>query len=545
MMGTKERDFQPLSDVSLDDFVPANHFYRRLEHSLDLSFVRELVSPYYDASGGRPSIDPVVFFKLQLVMFFEGIRSERQLMEIVADRLSLRWYLGYDLHEALPDHSSLTRIRERYGLEVFRRFFEAIVERCIEAGLVWGRELYFDATKVEANASPDSMTPRFFVEEHLGRLFAAGNPETRGGEATPEAALDTLPVRLSDAELAGLAQTNADRRDWIAKEGRQQREVVRWGYRRLANLLASITDPDASLMQRRRKGGSHPGYHTHYVVDGGKARIVLAALVTPSEVMENQPMLDLLWRSCFRWRLRPRQVTGDTTYGTTENIAAIEKANIRAYLPLPDSDKRSPFFSKDNFVYDAQRDIYTCPRGELLRPLGRSYKERVIRYGARAAACSACPIRDRCTNSSKGRWLRRSFDEEYLEKVRAYHRTESYRNAIRKRRVWVEPLFAEAKAWHGLSRFRLRGLKRVNIEALLVASGQNVKRLLNRGGWGGRPLPGIAALRLPKSVHSLGALVSHRNHRYNSRRRGAISAKCQPRVFQQAPLRSGNPSPKL
>ncbi|HEV2744211.1 MAG TPA: transposase [Rubrobacter sp.] len=102
-----------------------------MEATLDLSFVRDLVEPLY--AGGRPSVDPMVFFKLQLVMFFEDLRSERQLMRVVADRLSLRWYLGYDLHEPLPDHSSLTRIRERYGLEVFRGFFERIVELCLEA----------------------------------------------------------------------------------------------------------------------------------------------------------------------------------------------------------------------------------------------------------------------------------------------------------------------------------------------------------------------------------------------------------------------------
>src|SRR5215217_3321454 len=114
----------------------------------NLSFTRNLVRPLC-AKGGRPSVDPVVFFKLQLVIFFEGLRSERQLMRVVADRPSLRWYLGYYLHEPLPDHSSLTRVRERYGLEIFRRFFERIVEMCFEAGLVQGRELYFDATKVE------------------------------------------------------------------------------------------------------------------------------------------------------------------------------------------------------------------------------------------------------------------------------------------------------------------------------------------------------------------------------------------------------------
>ena len=153
MMGTKFRSFSPLPhDLSLEDLVPRDHFYRRLQARLDLSFVRELVAPLY-ANGGRPSVDPVVFFKLQLVMFFEDIRSERQLMGMVSDRLSLRWYLGYDLFEPLPDHSSLTRIRERYGLLVFRRFFERIVAECVEAGLVWGEELFFDATKVEANAS--------------------------------------------------------------------------------------------------------------------------------------------------------------------------------------------------------------------------------------------------------------------------------------------------------------------------------------------------------------------------------------------------------
>jgi transposase len=152
MMGTKERNFQPLpDDISLEELVSKDNFYRRLEERFDLSFVRELVQDCY-APSGRSSIDPVVFFKLELVLFFEDLRSERQLMEVAADRLSIRWYLGYDLTETLPDHSSLTRIRDRYGLEVFRRFFEEIVEMCAEAGLVWGEEFYFDATKVEANA---------------------------------------------------------------------------------------------------------------------------------------------------------------------------------------------------------------------------------------------------------------------------------------------------------------------------------------------------------------------------------------------------------
>jgi transposase len=495
MMGLKERAFGPLPPLTLEDLVPLDHFYRHLERSLDLIFVRDLVRDRY-APGGRPSVDPVVFFKLQLVMFFEGLRSERQLLQVVADRLSLRWYLGYDLNEPLPDHSSLSRIRERYGLAIFRRFFEAIVEQCLAAGLVWGRELYFDATKVAANASLDSVGPRFAVEAHLATLFDArdaGAPDDQGAiadEAVP------LPIELTAEAQAELAGAAARRHDWIGGAGRPDRSVIRGEYRRTTDFRASGTDPDASLM--RTHGGVDLGYHDHYVVDGGKGRVVLAALVTPAEVMENQPMLDLLWRVCFRWKLRPRQVTGDTTYGTTENIVAVEDAGIRAYVPLPNFDHRTPFFGRDRFAYEAERDVYRCPGGQELRFRKHKYTERTRVYQASAAVCNACPLKAQCTGSAKGRQVKRSFDEAYLKRVRAYHATEAYQKAMRKRNVWVEPLFAEAKDWHGLRQFRLRGLEKVNAEALLIAAGQNLKRLLSWRAWGRRPFPsGAAGVVLP------------------------------------------------
>ena len=336
MMGTKKRAFAPLpGDLSLEELVPKDNFYRRLEARLDFSFVRELVEPLY-AKGGRPSVYPVVFFKLQLVMFFEDLRSERQLMRVVADRLSVRWYVGYDLQEPLPDHSSLTRIRERFGLSVFRRFFERIVEECIDAGLVWGEELFFDATKVEANASMESRIPRFSAEAHLGELFEGqATPETEAAEETSmppaEAGLDALP---SSGEHELLAK-NAQQSDWISSDGKPDRTIVRHGYRRKSDYEVSLTDPDAALMQHKR-GASRLGYHAHYVVDGGKARVILNVLVTPADVMENQPMLDLLWRTRFRWGARVRRVVGDSTYGTKENIAAVEKASIRASAPTTD-----------------------------------------------------------------------------------------------------------------------------------------------------------------------------------------------------------------
>ena len=508
MMGRKERSFAPLTNVSLEELVPQDHFYRHLDRTLDLSFVRGFVQETY-AGGGRPSIDPVVFFKLQLTMFFEGIRSERQLMRHAADRLSVRWYVGYDLNEPLPDHSSLTRIRERYGVDVFRRFFEAIVEQCQQEKLVWGRELYIDSTQVNANADLDSLTPRFAVEAraamqaHLDALFAEEDSQqqphtaaTEVGATSPEAPSPevvtctvppALPVALSQAEHEELASENGARHDWIAQEGRQQREVHGL-YQRTSDFKVSTTDPDATPM-RLKGGGTHLGYHTHYVVDGGKARIILQVLVTPSEVMDNQPMRDLIFRTRYRWKLRPRQVTGDTKYGTIENIKALEDAGIRAYVPLPDWEERYEVWSASHFRYEPQADQYRCPQGQILPRVGVVNPDGRQLYRAPASICNDCPVKVQCTTSNQGRRVYRHVGEEYLERVRTYQQTLAYQKALRKRKVWVEPLFAEAKDWHGLRRFRLRLLWRVNCEALRIATGQNLKRLLKKRGWGRRPFP--------------------------------------------------------
>jgi hypothetical protein len=260
----------------------------------------------------------------------------------------------------------------------------------------------------------------------------------------------------------------------------------------MADFQVSTTDPDATLMQGKA-GGSHLGYHTHYIVDGGKARIILAALVTPSEVMENQPVLDLLWRTRFRWKLHPRQFTGDTTYGTAENIVALQEQQIRAYVPLPDFDKRTEFFGQRDFRYDAEHDVYICPNGAELHYAASGSTEDYRLYWAKAKECNACPLKAQCTTSSRGRRLSRHVDEDYLERVRTYHTTEPYKKAMRKRSVWVEPLFAEGKQWHGMRRYRLRRLWRVNCEALIRAAGQNLKRLLKKRGWGRRPWPAGAA----------------------------------------------------
>jgi transposase len=276
---------QPIA-VLLEELVPSGNFYCHLEAKLDLSFVRAWARELY-AERGRPSIDPVVFFKLQLVMFFEGICSERQLIETASLNLAHRWYLGYALEEVLPDHSTLTRIRQRLGIGIFERFFEKVVDLCQEAGLVWERELYFDGTKVEANADFASLVPRFYHEAkpHHDGLFANEPSPDASPLAVPD--LPTGVMRLP-TEVNGTDPSTPSVHPWRLLEQRR---------------LDPLSPEDLAP----------PGY-------------------------------------------------GDAKYGTTENIVAIEDAGIRAYIPLPDFEHRRPFYGRDKFVYDEERDEYRCPR---------------------------------------------------------------------------------------------------------------------------------------------------------------------------------------
>jgi hypothetical protein len=268
-------------------------------------------------------------------------------------------------------------------------------------------------------------------------------------------------------------------------------------YHRLAGSRVSRSDPDAAPMSTG--GGAALGYYDHYVVDGGRARIILAALVTPADVQENQALLDLLWRARFRWRVRPKRAVADAKYGTVANIRAVEEAGIRAYFPLyigEAGERTRPYYGTSRFRYDAARDVYRCPQDHELRRVKADHTKQMWVYQARAAVCRACPVRAACTPGLAGRQVLRSFHTHYLDRVRGYHETAAYQKAMRKRAVWVEPLFGEAKQWHGLRQFRLRRLAKVNTEGLFVAAGQNLKRWLVATGWGRRHAPcGALAVR--------------------------------------------------
>lgn len=375
MLGIKNRDFKTHPQISLEQLVPEKHFYRQLESKIDLSFVRNLVRDFY-LLYGRPSIDPVVFFKLQLIMLFEDIRSERQLLEHVQVNLAFRWYLGYDLDESIPDHSSLTKIRERYGLATFRRFFQEILKCCFDAGLVWGKELYFDGTRVEANAAMSSYVSNFEYElaNHLNSLFP--NHET-------------VPPASRSIDFT---------ETWIESYKQAPQEWKRDEYVPFSSTKTSLTDPDAAILRT----DSHLGYHTQYVVDGGKNRIILAALVTPANIQDNQPMLDLLRWLCFRWQIQPHIAVGDSKFGSVDNIVGIFQDGILPLTPRAEYAPSKNFYPQELFRYDAENDLYYCPQNQVLKKQGQYRENRSIIYQAKAKICKNCPVRENVQSINAG-----------------------------------------------------------------------------------------------------------------------------------------------
>ncbi len=316
----------------------------------------------------------------------------------------------------------------------------------------------------------DSLIPRLkiVVDDHLVALFDAGTLV----EQAPDGPVEE-PTRWDLLETCRL----------------DPHRPPSGPYQRISDRKISQTDPDAAAMQLR-DGRTVLGYQDHYLVDGGKARIILHAFVTPGDVAENMVLLDQLARTRFRRKLQPERLIADAKYATTTNIRTLEDADIRAYVPLPEWDKSSKRFKRAAFTYDPVENVYRCPQGETLHLRWTDQKGEQWLYRARATACNACPVKEQCTTSSQGRLLRRSFHEASLERVRGYRDTPAFKRAMRKRSIWVEGLFAEAKQWHGLHRFRLRGLANVNIQALVVATGQNLKRWLSATGWGRRSFPG-------------------------------------------------------
>jgi transposase len=444
MMGyqTARQEKLCYSQISLEQRVRANHPRRRIARGIDFEFVYAEVADRYGTKG-NVSVPPPVILKLLLLLVLYNVRSERELMETIPERLDWLWFLGYDLDAEIPNHSVLSKARRRWGPEVFQRFFERIVWQCVEAGLVDGSKIFVDASLVEANAANNSVVDTQSLKRYLNERYKQ------------------LEARLED--VGGSAGTES-------------------GYRKVNTRYVSTTDPEAAIV---RRGKPKLYYAIHRTVDA-RSEIITATEVTAGDVNEAHRLLPLVDSHHHNTHRCATTVVADSKYGTVENFLACYDRGLHAHLPdlgeaaAKRSVKRK-LFPEAAFPYDPSTDTYHCPAGQLLKPKSLHANRQSLDYAAPKKVCAACPLRARCTQNKSGRTLKRHLRQTALDMMRQRSRGAAAKRDIHMRQHLMERSFARAKRY-GFDRARWRGVWRVRIQEYVTCAIQNLVVLLRYGG---------------------------------------------------------------
>jgi transposase len=427
----------------LSDLIPDDHILKRVDKVLDLDWLHDEVAECYCQDNGRPSIDPESALRLMLAGFLDGIASERKLMNRAQTDLAFRWFMGYRLDEKLPDHSSLTRIRQRWGADKFRKILLRTVQSCIDANLVDGSTVHVDATLVRADVSWASLTTEY-VEQVVEQ-----NDDTDDGD-------DGQPPP--------------------SKRGRPRKQAPKKKKR-------STTDPDATMSTSSKSYHLEPTFKQHTAVDDRHGVIVDIAVDT-GEASEGKQLLEQIGRIEQNTGIRVTTITADAGYASAENYAASEQNNINAIIPpqrQPAKKKGAQKLPARRFKFDAYHDRVKCPNGKYLTKKGRATETNGYWYRARACDCSQCPLRKRCI-SDKVRVRAMVFVDGFPALLRARRKKEkgwddTTRTLYDRHRWRVEGAHGRAKVHHTLRRAARRGLDNVAIQAYLAAAVMNLKVL--------------------------------------------------------------------
>src|SRR5215213_2330681 len=433
----------------LDEVVPPDHLVRQIDGVLDLGWVHKELAPYYSHTG-RPSIDPVLMIRMLIVGYVFALRSERRLCAEVQVNLAYRWFCKLSIEDKIPDHSVFCRARhERFrDSDALRRVFEGVVAMCIAAGLVGGEAFSIDASLIKADVDKKKRVPgdqpiawpkveeaSHAVREYLAALDAANrDEESYGGD---------------DGDTSG--------------SGSRPKQV-------------SLTDPQAAWVTRP---GINPffAYDVNYLIDN-KFGIIVDAVGTRAnrivEIAVTQTMVDRVER---RFDLRPQRLAGDTVYGVARLLKWLVDRNVTPHVPVWDKSGRTDGkFSRADFVFDRERNVYVCPADKLLTNNGLIDQGRILPYRASMYDCARCELKPRCTTAN-ARKVSRDIDEDVRDHVRSLANTEAFQQSHRERKK-VEMRFAHMKRILKLDRLRLRGLSGVRDEVLLTATAQNLRRFV-------------------------------------------------------------------
>ena len=437
MMGERQVDQGALFyEFSLERHVPAEHLLRSIDRFVDLGEVRTHLAPFY-SSMGRPSVDPELLIRMLLVGYCYGIRSERRLCEEVHLNLAYRWFCRLGLEGDVSDHSTFSN--NRHGRfrdsDLLRHVFETVVRRCLAEGLVGGDGFAVDASLIRADAN-----------------------RRRGVEGSQGLAPD-LSCRAIDEYLAVLDDAAFGAATEVTPK------------------FISPADPAARWTGAHR-GPAFFAYSTNYLIDLDHAVIVDVEATTAVRQAEVTAAKTMIMRAEERFDLYPERLAGDSAYGSAEMLSwLVHDRGIEPHVSVFDkSQRRDGTFSRDDFTYDRQGDVYFCTGGKMLTCKGTVVNDNQLLYRASKYDCDACSLKPRCCPKEPARKVPRSIHEGARDMARDIAKTDAYRTSRRQRKK-VEMLFAHLKRILRLDRLRLRGPCGAHDEFLLAATAQNLRKL--------------------------------------------------------------------
>jgi transposase len=440
MIGKNEKKERMVKCFYMSDLVPDDHILKLIDKHIDFSFIRERVRHLYSHTG-RPSVDPEVMVRMLLVGYLFGITKERRLCEEVSMHIGYRWFVGLDMEDAVPDHSTFSKNRHGRFKEsrLWEEIFDEVVRRCIEAGLLKGEHITADGTLVEANASLNSMEP-IVVEMKPGEYLQK------------------------------------------VKEENPVEEVEDEGFRKKGTRMSNSThrsgvDPDARIARKSDFSDTKLAYQVSYLMDNS-SRVILDAAVT-SEAgrgAEMEQALAGLERVRWKHKLKVETIGGDKGYAAGNFIRQTYSMGVIPHVPVYDTRREHDkgIYPIENFTYDGEKDCFICPDGKELKYHGKNHKQVI--YRASTKDCGCCRVKSECTRD-RARSVSFHIYHKYIEQAREEKKTTGYKLSQRCRKK-IEELFGEAKELMGMRRMKFRGLAVVSEQVLLTAAAQNIKRLV-------------------------------------------------------------------
>jgi transposase len=428
--------------VCIDELVPSDHLLRKVDKHIDFSFIHDLVKDLYCADNGRPALDPTLLFKMLLVGYLFGVRSERQLVREVQVNVAYRWFLGLNLTDKIPDASTFSQNRRRRFNEsgVYQQIFDEIVLQAISKRLVSGKHLFTDSTHLKANANKHKKTKVQIAasrQDYMDALDSAVEEDRLRHGKKPLAPTTKAPVT---------------------------REINK-----------STTDPDSGYMVRDEKPKGF-FYLDHRTVDG-KCNIITDVHVTPGNIHDSVPYLERLDRQIKRFDLPVEAVGLDAGYFTSAVCKGIEDRGLYGVMGYRRPTHKKGYFYKREYQYDADSDTYKCPAGQQLI-YKTTNREGYRHYQSDPRICQHCEHLSRCTRNAKQvKTVTRHVWEASKERINQHRLTSEGKVIYKRRKETVERSFADAKQLHGYRYARYKGLNRVQGQCLLVAAAQNIKKI--------------------------------------------------------------------